>query len=64
MALGPNTTSKPLPEIPPPRVAVVDPETGKFTKEWYEYFAKQRETLVKMREELDEAIRWINDYPP
>lgn len=50
------TESKPVREIPPPRIEIVDPRTGKLTKAWYEYLKSLSDTLVVVREELSTEI--------
>jgi hypothetical protein len=46
------SASKPVREIPPPRVAIVDPQTGKLTKEWYEFLKAIADTLGVVRTEI------------
>jgi hypothetical protein len=54
------TNSKPVREIPPPRIDAVDPKTGKLTKEWYELLKSMRDTLGVLRSEVNALI----DVPP
>lgn len=46
------TTSNPIPPMPKPDVPVVDPKTGRMTREWYDFLAAWRKSAAKVREEI------------